>query len=117
MAGNDAGHAYNDFPLMNGQWVPDEYFALPGWRNVFESTAAVQLHHRILALTTLASVGAVWWSQQGPEMARHLPRRPRLLLNGLLSVTTLQVCSSSCGSQISCKWLSFWRRCENDAGS
>ena len=90
MAGNDAGHAYNDFPLMNGQWVPDEYFSLPGWRNVFESTAAVQLHHRVLALTTLLSVGAVWWSHWGPN-ARHLPRGPRMLLNGLLSVTCLQV--------------------------
>ena len=46
VAGNDAGHAYNSFPKMNGQWLPDEYFELPGWRNAFESTAAVQLHHR-----------------------------------------------------------------------
>ena len=46
MAGNDAGHAFNSFPKMNGQWVPDEYFEFPGWRNAFESTAAVQLHHR-----------------------------------------------------------------------
>ena len=48
VAGNDAGHAYNDFPLMNGRWLPEDYFELAGWRNAFESTAAVQLHHRCL---------------------------------------------------------------------
>ena len=46
MAGNDAGHAYNTFPLMNGHWIPEDYVTYPGWRNAFESTAAVQLHHR-----------------------------------------------------------------------
>lgn len=46
VAGNDAGHAYNTFPLMNGHWIPEDYVTLPGWRNAFESTGAVQLHHR-----------------------------------------------------------------------
>lgn len=46
VAGLDAGHAYNTFPLMGGRIVPEEYSALPGWRNAFENTAAVQFHHR-----------------------------------------------------------------------
>lgn len=46
VAGMDAGHAYNTWPQMNGQWFPDEYFALPGFRNFFENTAAVQFNHR-----------------------------------------------------------------------
>jgi Cytochrome oxidase assembly protein len=46
VAGLDAGHAYNTFPLMGGRVVPEEYAALPGWRNAFENTAAVQFHHR-----------------------------------------------------------------------
>ncbi len=46
MAGLDAGHAYNTFPLMGGRVVPEEYWAVPGWRNAFENTAAVQFHHR-----------------------------------------------------------------------
>lgn len=83
----DAGHAYNDFPYMNGQWVPDEYWATPGWRGFFENTAAVQLHHRLLASTTLVSVLTTWAMFRG----RILPPASRQLLNGLAAVTALQV--------------------------
>lgn len=88
VAGNDAGHAYNTFPLMNGEWVPDAYRERPGWRNMFESTAAVQLHHRMLALTTLAASAAVF----ALHRAAPLPRAPRLLLHGLAGMAGLQVC-------------------------
>lgn len=54
VAGLDAGHAYNTFPLMGGHIVPEEYWALPGWRNTFENTAAVQFHHRYNLLCMLA---------------------------------------------------------------
>ena len=38
------GHAYNTFPTMNGQWVPDGILLLdPWWRNLFENTATVQV--------------------------------------------------------------------------
>ncbi len=46
VAGLDAGHAYNTFPLMDGCIIPEQYWAVGGWRNAFENTAAVQLHHR-----------------------------------------------------------------------
>lgn len=46
-AGMDAGRAYNEFPLMGGQLVPEEYWLLWdkgfGLRNFFENTAAVQV--------------------------------------------------------------------------
>lgn len=87
VAGLDAGHAYNTFPLMNGQLVPDEYRSVPGWRNAFESTAAVQLHHRVLALTTLGAVGATWWWAR----SLALPHPCRLLVHGLAAVTAAQV--------------------------
>ena len=69
MAGLDAGRAYNTFPLMDGQWIPAEYGAVPGWRNAFENTAAVQFHHRCLAATTLAA-GTVTWLQGGVLLLR-----------------------------------------------
>ena len=49
VAGLDAGHAYNTFPLMGGRIIPEEYWAegLPAWRNALENTAAVQFHHRV----------------------------------------------------------------------
>lgn len=46
VAGMDAGRAFNTFPTMNGELFPSEYFALEGWRNYFENTAAVQFNHR-----------------------------------------------------------------------
>ncbi len=72
---------------MNGQWVTDEYWAIQGWRGFFENTAAVQLHHRPLASTTLISVFATWAMFRG----RALPQASRQLLNGLVAVTALQV--------------------------
>lgn len=67
VAGMDAGRAYNTWPLMGGQLVPDEYWGWEGLgltplRNMFENTAAVQFNHRMLATTTLFAVGASWLS-------------------------------------------------------
>lgn len=88
VAGLDAGRAYNTFPLMNGQFIPAEYFnpATPGLRNAFENTAAVQLHHRALALSTLAAVTAFWVSSS----ALPLPPQARLLSNVLLAAAAGQ---------------------------
>ncbi len=53
VAGLDAGHVYNTFPLMGGQLVPLGYSQLePWWRNWFENAAAVQFNHRVLAMVT-----------------------------------------------------------------
>jgi hypothetical protein len=49
VAGLDAGLIYNEFPLMGGQIVPQEIFALkPLWRNFFENETTVQFNHRLL---------------------------------------------------------------------
>lgn len=88
VAGLDAGHAYNTFPLMNGRWVPEEYWDVQGWRNAFENTAAVQFHHRCLAISTLVGSAALWKYGIG---LKDLPRTPRLLLHGLALGTAIQV--------------------------
>ena len=87
VAGLDAGHAYNEFPLMGGQLVPAEYWALPGWRNFFENTAAVQFDHRLLATTTLVSVALTWLAYR----AAPLPTSSKRLLHALMAVTATQV--------------------------
>lgn len=88
VAGLDAGHAYNTFPLMNGQLIPEEVLRLrPIWKNFFENTATVQFDHRVLAISTLGSVSAVWYLTRGMPM----PSRTTLLLNALLGVTCMQV--------------------------
>ena len=50
VAGLKAGHAYNTFPLMNGQIIPDGLFSLtPIWKNFFENITTVQFDHRVMA--------------------------------------------------------------------
>ncbi|MBL0941309.1 MAG: COX15/CtaA family protein [Alphaproteobacteria bacterium] len=61
-AGLKAGHLYNTFPTMNGQWVPDDIlFLKPLWRNFFENSSMVQFCHRVLAISTwLMTMGLMW---------------------------------------------------------
>eukprot|EP00238_Polyblepharides_amylifera_P001205 CAMPEP_0196571066 /NCGR_PEP_ID=MMETSP1081-20130531/1233_1 /TAXON_ID=36882 /ORGANISM="Pyramimonas amylifera, Strain CCMP720" /LENGTH=348 /DNA_ID=CAMNT_0041887827 /DNA_START=580 /DNA_END=1626 /DNA_ORIENTATION=+ len=91
VAGLDAGRAYNTYPLMGGQIVPPEYWDPEQFpsilSNTFENTAAVQFHHRVLAVTTLASVVAVWHVLRKTS----LPPRTSTLLNGMLTMTCAQV--------------------------
>jgi cytochrome c oxidase assembly protein subunit 15 len=51
VAGNDAGLIYNDWPLMNGRFFPDDYFGEGVWGTLAHSKGAVQLHHRLTAYT------------------------------------------------------------------
>lgn len=63
VAGIDAGLIHNDFPTMGGRLIPEDYW-LPGHgllANAFESHAAVQFHHRWLAMAAVvASVVCAW---------------------------------------------------------
>ena len=53
-AGLHAGEAYNTWPLMEGDVLPDAAFTiLPKWKNVFENLALVQFTHRWLAPMTM----------------------------------------------------------------
>eukprot|EP00898_Chlorokybus_atmophyticus_P004061 jgi/Chlat1/4656/Chrsp3S05606 len=87
VAGNDAGHAYNTFPLMNGRLVPESILELhPTIKNFFENTATVQFDHRVLALTTLGATLAMW------AYARRLqPALPSNVVNltNLLAATAV----------------------------
>jgi cytochrome c oxidase assembly protein subunit 15 len=76
VAGNDAGLVYNDWPLMNGALVPDDYTGAGLWATLAHSQGAVQLHHRLVAyLLTVVAVGlgvAAWRSS-------YLARESKLL--------------------------------------
>ncbi|CAN1152521.1 Cytochrome c oxidase assembly protein COX15, partial [Linum perenne] len=88
VAGNDAERAYNTFPKMGETWIPDSIFEMkPLIRNFFENTATVQLDHRILATTTLASIGAMWW------FTRKIDLHPavRSLIGSTVGMAVLQV--------------------------
>ncbi len=95
VAGLKAGLVYNTFPLMEGRWVPTGILALePTWRNLFENTATVQFVHRLLAITTLAAIGLVWWASRRTGMPSALARSISVLLvlavaQVLLGIATL----------------------------
>jgi cytochrome c oxidase assembly protein subunit 15 len=60
VAGTDAGLTYNTFPLMDGRLVPAGYAQLqPFWLNWFETIAAIQFNHRLLAVATAAAAVAL----------------------------------------------------------
>jgi len=62
VAGTHAGKRYNDWPLMDGKFVPDGYGELsPFWKNAFENLAAIQFNHRILAYLLVLLALFYWW--------------------------------------------------------
>ena len=84
VAGLRAGRTFNTWPLMDGKFFPDGYFAgAPGINDLFETIAAVQFNHRIGAY--LVAAGAVWFYLA----ARKTESRSRARL--LLAAVGLQV--------------------------
>ena len=88
VAGLRAGYIYNTFPLMNGYVIPPDYVTTTPWYlNPFESLAAAQFDHRVLAeLTWLAAIGLWLWS-----LRLGLTRALRVTLHALAAVATLQL--------------------------
>jgi heme a synthase len=76
VAGLDAGLIYNEFPLMGDGLIPSDYRnpALSALANVFENHAAVQFHHRVLGMATVAVVLAfavLVWRRVQDRTARY----------------------------------------------
>ena len=79
VAGLKAGYAYNTFPLMAGQWIPDSIGVLePAWKNIFENVATVQFQHRVLAISVFILIPIFWYlatkatSSSGLKTGLHL---------------------------------------------
>jgi cytochrome c oxidase assembly protein subunit 15 len=96
VAGLDAGHAWNTFPLMGGSFVPAGYGQMtPGWINAFENPAAVQFHHRWLGIGALLGAIALWAAIRREDdvtpRARQLAGGTALvaLCQALLGISTL----------------------------
>jgi heme a synthase len=85
-----AGSAYNTFPLMNGQWIPDEILLIdPWWANFLHNMATVQFVHRTLAMAILALAVTLWWQvRRDPSAAAGARRWAHAVLGfALLQVT------------------------------
>jgi len=89
VAGLKAGFAYNTFPLMDGQLIPDAILMQkPLWRNFLENIATVQFDHRLLATLTFSGILLLWlvsWRHALPGQVRT--GLQLLLAAGLLQVT------------------------------
>lgn len=60
VAGLRAGRTFNTWPLMDGKFFPDGYFiGAPNFHDLFESIAAVQFNHRVVAY--LVAAFALWF--------------------------------------------------------
>jgi cytochrome c oxidase assembly protein subunit 15 len=74
VAGLHGGLIYNDFPLMNGDWIaPDVFSMSPWWRNVTENPGGAQFLHRIgagLVTLTLVWLFARIWRSDLPEAVK-----------------------------------------------
>lgn len=68
VAGLRAGHSYNTFPTMNGEWIPSTLWSFdPWWINPIRNGATAQFAHRWLGVALM--LGTVWFWRK----ARRLP--------------------------------------------
>ena len=62
MAGTHSGRTYNEWPLMDGDFIPAGYgVQSPIWRNIFENPAAIQFNHRLLAYIIVVYAAWLAW--------------------------------------------------------
>lgn len=86
-AGLHAGHMYNTFPSMNGQWIPQGIGSMGTWLDYLENPVTVQFIHRILGALLLFSGGALAYNMVS---CQTLSRRQRLSLIALMIMVCLQ---------------------------
>jgi cytochrome c oxidase assembly protein subunit 15 len=92
VAGNDAGRAFNTFPLMGGQWVPQGMWELaPTWRNFFENTATVQFDHRLLAISSLSGISFMFFEAVRTKFSQAAPTFSLHSLRGVMVMAVTQV--------------------------
>lgn len=92
VAGLDAGFAYNTFPLMDGEFVPEHLFALsPMLVNFFEDITTVQFTHRVLAMTTFTLVVVFWFITRRNDASQPVRRASSILLGAVALQVTLGI--------------------------
>jgi cytochrome c oxidase assembly protein subunit 15 len=91
VAGLHGGLIYTDFPLMNGDWVAPDAFAMsPWWVNVTENPGGAQFLHRIGALlVTLTLLSLVWRAWRSELRGRMGLLLAALVLQVTLGISTL----------------------------
>ncbi|MEM7652606.1 MAG: COX15/CtaA family protein [Pseudomonadota bacterium] len=87
VAGLNAGLVYNEWPLMGGSFVPNDYWGVGSpTLNAFENHTAVQFHHRwIAAATALCILMFAIWIWRSNLSGTH-----RAVAAGLASAVSFQ---------------------------
>ena len=104
VAGLDAGLIYNEFPKMGTGYVPptkemmDPFYSHAEdrsdlwWRNLLENPTTVQFQHRVMALSTFATISMVFaYSRFNPRVAAAMPKKAKAAMAGVLHLASLQV--------------------------
>jgi cytochrome c oxidase assembly protein subunit 15 len=79
VAGIDAGRGYNDWPLMNGSFIPDNIFGYqPFFSNFFENPGLVQFNHRMIGYLLFFAILAAWF------FSRKLAHKKTVVASNLL---------------------------------
>ncbi len=87
VAGIDAGRAYNDWPLMNGKWIPVDLFEYePFITNFFENSGLVQFNHRLTAYLLFIVVSIIWWANR-----RNPYLKIRVATNYMMIIVVVQM--------------------------
>ena len=93
VAGNDAGRAFNDWPLYAGNLTPEGLWKSDlGWRNITENTATVQFDHRNLAYATLATSTLLLAKSEAQAKAGNLSPAARNGVRVLAAAAWGQAC-------------------------
>jgi cytochrome c oxidase assembly protein subunit 15 len=88
VAGLRAGLLYNTFPMMEGRWLPLEFFQhKPIWKALLEEPASAQCAHRVLALLTFVKIMLV----VGKSSFFPLTQRLKKLFRVLFLMACMQV--------------------------
>lgn len=80
VAGLKAGFIYNTWPTMNGQWVPSDYWTTPAYLTFFESHAAAQFNHRVIAYFVVAVILIEFWLVMRSAVDRRVRTTATLLV-------------------------------------
>lgn len=90
VTGSHGGLAYNTFPMMDGEWLPQALFVFsPLWHNLLDNPATIQFVHRLLAFLLLIVIPIYWWYSR--RLA--LNTRSRRANHGLIIVFGLALIS------------------------
>ena len=92
VAGTKAGFAFNTFPLMNEQLIPDGLFEMqPIWHNFFENIMTVQFNHRVLATVLFLTIIVFWIKARAVKLKPSTQIGVHLLLAALALQITLGI--------------------------